>query len=29
MDAYGSEKRFRRLIADCMRGRGYALAGGN
>jgi hypothetical protein len=29
MDAFGSEKRFRRLIADCMRGRGYALADGN
>lgn len=29
MDAFGSEKRFRRLIADCMRGRGYALADGS
>jgi len=28
MDASGSEKRFRRLINDCMRGRGYALADG-
>ena len=28
MDAYGSEKRYRRLINDCMRGRGYALADG-
>jgi hypothetical protein len=29
MDAYGTERRYRRLISDCMRGRGYALADGN
>ena len=26
LDAYGAEKRYRRLLAECMYGRGYALS---
>jgi hypothetical protein len=26
LDAFGSEKRYRRLLAECMYGRGYALS---